>query len=135
MKRIERFKFLQIFGDGKPHNWFEIVFLGVNFLKVHQFTFEKIFKQALDCNLIRRVETPEVKSWLARMADHKKGIFVGPSWQDYEYIITETGDQCLREEQIQRAGDHDYYSSFDRTIEGKNGLDRFAPLPKWAKPL
>ena len=135
MKRIERYKFLQIFGDDKPHNWFEVVFLGVNFLKVHQFTFEKHMKQALADGLIRRVATPEILVILAKMEEHKKGFFVGPDWKQYDYRITPLGDECLRGEQISRAGDHDYYSNFDRSIDGKDGLDRFAPLPKGVKPL
>lgn len=135
MKRVERFKFLQIFGDGKSHNWFEVIFLGVQFLKVHQTYFERLFKTALSYDLIRRVSTPAVELRLREGANHTTGIWIGPSWMDYEYVISPRGDACLREEQIARDGDVPYYSQFDRTIDGQHGLDHFAPLPKGIKPL
>ena len=135
MKRIERFKFLQVFGDGKPHNWFEVVFLGVQFLKVHQSYFEKVFKTALAYDLIRRVPTAAVYQMLDKMEKSKSGIVLGPSWMDYEYQISPRGDACLREEQILRGGEHSYYDQFDRSLTGSKGLDHFAPLPKGLKPL
>lgn len=136
MTRIQRFKFLQIFGDGNRHNWFEIVFLGVQFLKVHQIIFERdIFKKALEGGIIRRVETEKVKTTNAKMAEHTKGIFLGPSWMDYDYVITPLGDECLRGEQIKREGDPSYYKYYDRSINGANGLNKYAPLPKGYKQV
>ena len=135
MKRLQRYKFLQIFGDGKPHNWFEIVFLGVQFLKIHQRDFERLFKTALAYDLIRPVSTPAIELRLAEMKNYTPGIHLGPSWMDYEFVISPRGDACLREEQIARDGDVSYYSSFDRTISGANGLDHFAPIHKGLKPL
>jgi len=111
MRRLERFKFLQVFGDGNPHNWFEVIFLGVQFLKVKQDHFENLFKRALENNLIRRQ-------------------FKNSTWNGDEYLITPRGDLCLREEQIARAGNYSYYKNYDRTVHGKWGVDHFAPLPK-----
>ncbi len=44
------------------------------------------------------------------------------------FIITYKGDQCLRDEQITRHGDYLYYKNFDRTVDGKWGINKFKPL-------
>lgn len=135
MTRIQRFKFLQVFGDGNPHNWYEVIFLGVQFLKIHQAKFEVVFKTALADGIIRRVETKETKAEHAKMADHESGIFVGPDWTRYEYVITPSGDECLRNEQIKREGDVSYYKYYDRSLTGQNGLQKYAPLPNGYKQV
>lgn len=134
MTRIERFKFLQIFGDGNQHNWFQVVFLGVQFLKVHQTKFEKIFKKALSDGIIRRVDTTETLLVKAQMEEHKVGLFVGLDWERYDYVITMPGDECLRNEQIKRDGDVSYYKYYDRSVHGANGVDKYAPLPPGFRP-
>lgn len=109
MTRIHRYKFLGIFGDGKSHSWFEVVNLGVRHLRVHQTDFEKIFRTAIEYSWIRR--------------DGRACHF-----QDDTFSILPLGDQCLREEQIARAGDPSYYKYFDRSIDGANGLNKYAPI-------
>ncbi len=111
MRRLERFKVLQLFGDGKPHNWFETIFLGVQYLKVHQNEFERLFRRTVENNLVRRV-------------------YKASSYKDDYYILAERGEQCFREEQIERGGDYSYYKNYDRSVHGKYGVDHFAPLPK-----
>lgn len=114
LKRLDRYKILQIFGDGNPHNWFEVINLGVRHLKLHQYKFEKLFKRCMEYNLIKR-------EWRAYA-----------NKDDY-YTITPKGDECLRGEAIARAGDVSYYKYFDRSIKGKWGLDKFAPIPNGYK--
>ena len=135
MTRIQRFKFLQIFGDGNPHNWFEVIFLGVKFLKIHQTQFEAIFKKALADGLIRRVADAKAQQVALDMAEHEDGIFVGLDWRQYHYVVTPSGDECLRNEQIARHGDISYYMYYDRTLNGSNGLQKYAPIPKGFKPV
>lgn len=135
MTRLQRFKFLQVFGDGNKHSWFNVVWLGVQFLKVRQSAFENMFKEALAYDLIRRVPTDEVRADLVKMADHKTGIFVGLDWTRYEYVIAPKGDECLRNEQIAREGDVSYYKYYDRSLEGANGLQKYAPIPKGYQQL
>jgi hypothetical protein len=112
--RIQRYKLLQIFGDGKPHNWFEVIFFGVQFLKVRQSFFEKLFTRALEYGLLVR---------LGQASNTK----------DDNYQITAKGDECLRGEQMSRAGDPSYYKYFDRSIDGAFGLNHYAPLAKGLK--
>lgn len=111
MRRLERFRLLQLFGDGKPHDWFNTVFLGVTHLKVHQDEFESLFKRTLENGLVRR-------------------MYNKANWKDDDYILAPRGEGCLREEQIDRGGDYEYYKKYDRSIHGQYGVDHFAPLPK-----
>lgn len=130
MTRIQRYKFLQMFGDALPHSWYEVIFLGCQHLKMHQYVFEaKIFKRALTDGIIQRVESKESQIMHVAMAEHDSGFFVGPAWQQYDYKITAKGDECLRNEQISRDGDYTYYKKYDRTVHGQYGVDHFAPLP------
>ena len=115
MRRLERFKFLQLFGDGQPHDWFNTIFLGVKYLNVHQNKFEKLFKSALENGLVRRV-------------------YKAAQCKDDQYIIAERGEECLREEQIARGGNYEYYKKYDRSVHGQYGVDHFAPLPKGLTP-
>jgi len=123
MTREERYKFLQLFGDKKPHDWFNIVFLGVNFLKTDQKHFEDIFRKAVEIGLIDRVDNPHT----LKVKKEKDYVLTK---QHYNYQLTERGDECLRIEKVAREGNDYYYQNFDRSIEGKHGLDQFAPLPK-----
>ena len=116
MYRLERFKILQLFGDGQPHDWFNTVFLGVKYLDVNQTEFERLFKRALENSLVRRV-------------------YKAAHWKDDNYIIAERGEECLRDEQIARGGDVEYYKKYDRSVHGKYGVDHFAPLPKSLTPI
>lgn len=133
MTREERFKFLSIFGDGQPHDWFNVVFLGVQYLDVHQKTFEQFFRQALEDQLIQKVETEKVRIE-KRFAENKnEGLAYIIGWEEYSYKIDAKGDTCLRREQISREGDYSYYKDFDRSLTGSHGLDHFAPLPDYLK--
>jgi len=112
LTRERRYKILQVLGDGKPHNWFEVIFLGVQFLKIHQRDFENLLQQCVvDNALIYRTG---------------KALTI----KDDSLALTKKGDSCLRDEQIARDGDYNYYKTFDRSIED---VDRFAPLPKHLK--
>ncbi len=106
MKPLEVFKFISLFGDGKPHGWFETIFLGVKYLKVHQYHFEKLFKTCLSYSLVYR-------------------LYERSDWKDDRYAITKKGDLHLRAEQIRRHGDTDYYTQFDRTVES---AERLTPM-------
>lgn len=114
LTRERRYKLLQLFGDGKPHDWFSTIFLGVNYLKVRQSDFEELLRQAVIENaLIKRCG-------------------LAPTVKDDSFQLTDKGDECLRVENIQRSSgsEYDYYKNFDRTQHGSHGLDHYAPLPK-----
>jgi len=133
MNRIQRFKFLSLFGDGLEHHWFEVIFLGCQYLKIRQKQFEKeIFERALAYGFIRRIETPEIVT-RRDIVQGRMGIQYIASWEDYNYKITPIGDAILRDEQISRDGDVPFYQNYDRTLHGEYGLDRYAPLPKYLK--
>ncbi len=135
MTRIQRYKFLQIFGDALPHSYFEVIFLGCQHLKLKQKHFEpKIFKKALADGLIVQVHSDYTRSEADLMEKHDSGFFVGPDWTRFDYKITPKGDECLRNEQIARDGDYSYYRNFDRTLHGQWGTDHFAPLPNGYHP-
>jgi len=128
MTRKERFKLLQLFGDRKSHTWFNIIFLGVNHLKVKQSYFEdKIFVKAMQDGLIRRIENKYTTG--TRAYPSKDGIGYALTWKQFDYILTDRGDECLREELLARE-ESDFTRNFDRSVSGKYGLDRYAPLPK-----
>ena len=130
MKRIERFKFLQLFGDKSPHDYFNIVFLGVTHLKMKQSYFEdKVFSQAMRDGLINRKDTRNTLAIKNNPTNFKEGIAYAITWQQFDYILTDLGDKCLREELLERE-ESNFTRNFDRSIEGKHGLDRYAPLPK-----
>lgn len=107
MSREQRFKFLSLFGDAKPYNWFRVVFFGVKYLKVSQAQFERWLQRSIvDDGLVKRV---------GKAANYK----------DDDYIITAKGDECLRNEQISRGGDYSYFKTFDRTPKS---AERLAPV-------
>lgn len=116
MRRLERFKILQLFADGKSHNWFENIFLGVKYLKVHQDEFESLFKRALENGIVCRT-------------------YDRAHWKDDNYKITTIGEECFRAEQIMRGGDYNFYKHYDRSVSGTYGVDHFAPLPKSLTPM
>ena len=131
MKRKERFKFLQLFGDKQTHDYFNIVFLGVTHLKMRQSYFEdKIFKKALLHGLISRVDNKSTLAIKNNFFNPKEGVAYAITWQQFDYILTDLGDKCLREELLEREGESDFTRNFDRSTEGKYGLDRYAPIPK-----
>ena len=129
MKRLEQYNFVALFGDGKEHSWFEVINLGVRLFKVHQRDFErKFFKKGLEYGLIKQIPTKEVNRLQINKQNHEEGIFVGVDWRLFNFVITPKGDECLREEQIKRLGDYNYYKTFDRTVDGPNGVQKFAPI-------
>jgi len=130
MTRTERFKFLQLVGDRKPHDWFNVIFLGVNHLKMKQSNFEKLFKKALSCGLIKKIDNRFTLATKNNSLNSKQGIAYSLTWEQYDYILTDRGDACLREELLEREGESDYTRHFNRSTDGKYGLDRYAPLPK-----
>lgn len=116
------YKLLAILADGKSHSWFEVVYLGVQYLKVPQDFFEKLLHRAvIDNNWIYRTgEGPDLKS------DHLK--------------LTTKGDEYYRYLVIRHLkGDTSYYKYFNRSQAssgvGSHGLDHYAPLPTRYQPL
>jgi hypothetical protein len=112
LKRIDRYLLLQIFGDGKPHSWNEVVWFCIVRLNLKPKQISPFLQNAvINHQLIKRVGfTSDLK---------------GDS-----FIITTKGDECLRDEQIARDGDYTYYKFFDRTVDGEWGVNKFAPIPK-----
>lgn len=127
MRRLDRFKLLQLFGDGKDISYFSAVYLGVHYFKVSQTKFEKLLRQSLEDGLIKLVETPEIIK-LKKSEDY---IIIK---EMYNYQLTPRGDECLRCEQISRAGDVSYYKYFDRSVNGKHGAQKYSPMPTDKRP-
>lgn len=132
LTRIKRYQILAIFGDGKPHDWFNVMFLGVNSIKncthanakghnkncgIHQKTLEVWLKKCLVDGLIKQVETKKIK--IIKSDSSNVGIGYTIGWEEYDYQITPKGDECLRGEQIARGGDSYFYKGFDRTPSNK----------------
>jgi hypothetical protein len=130
LTRQDRFSLLQLFADGKAHTWWETINLRVRFLKVHQFKFEALFQKSIEDGLIRREENPLTLA----LRNHKPtdGCIVAylVEKEDWNYIITEKGDNAFREEKIKRDGDTWFYKNYDRSVDGKFGVNKYAPLPK-----
>lgn len=105
-------KLLILFGDGKPHSFFEIVLLGRVLLKTTDRKLEKLFKRHLLEN-----------GWVRRC------------WKSYEprldfYEFTPKGDLLFREVQIwriTREGHTDdtirHFRHFNRELNGKYGVE------------
>lgn len=123
VSREKRFKLLQLFGDGKEHNWYQTIFLGVQYLKVHQYVFEKMLKYLLENSLIVRIENDDVRK------SRLENSYVITE-KEFSYQITPKGDECLRFEQIKRDGDYDYYKNFDRSVAGSHGVEHYAPVTR-----
>jgi hypothetical protein len=130
LSRQDRFSLLQLFADGKAHTWWETINLGVRFLKVHQYTFEAMLQQAMNDELIRREDSPT--SLALRNQKPADGCIVAylVEKQDWNYILTAKGDKAFREEKIIRDGDTWFYNNYDRSLDGKFGVNKYAPLPK-----
>lgn len=111
------FKFLSIFGDGKSHNWFEIIYLGTIYLNVRQSYTEKLLHRAVVNN-----------GWLKRNN-------IGPSLKEDTISLTEKGDLYFRAMSIRRKPEeYRLYKYFNRNEESEGltsfGMDKIAPLPK-----
>lgn len=108
MRKEELFKFLKTFGDGKPHQWFEVIHLGVIYLKITQTRFESLFKKFLSYSLVYR-------------------LYKTSNWKDDYYAITKKGDDFLRSEQLKRTDyrEYKYYKDFDRTPES---AEKISPI-------
>jgi len=129
-KREPIFNLLCIFGDGQSHEWLEVINLGTRLFlstlaakkyKTHQAKFEDFFKKAVNYGLVDKIETDYIRTIKAQRTyqlDEK----------DYLYKISAKGDHLLRLEQASRTGDYSYFQNYDRTLDGKYGMDRYAPL-------
>lgn len=130
-KRENIFNLLCIFGDNKPHEWMEVINLGTRlFVNIpintkhhatHQAKFEEFFKKAVNYGLVNKLSTKyiqTIKTQNSYQLDEK----------DYVYKLSAKGDRLLRQEQAERTADGFYYNMFDRSVDGKFGIDRFAPL-------
>lgn len=129
MTRLERYYFLGVFGGGNALDYVSLVQIGTLHLanpqnvkdiyvgsrtfsnaRHYQQVFERMFKEALEYGLVMRVENEKTKA-----------LRLQPEYQispmDWSYKITKKGDECLRAEQIERAGDYNFYKNFDRTVD------------------
>jgi hypothetical protein len=129
MRRIERYNFLSIFGGGKPIDYVSLIQIGTlhfanpqnrkdiyigsstfSNAKTFQQVFERILYEAIEYGLVKRVENYRTRQ-----------LRLQPTYQiskeDWDYQITQRGDECLRIEQIERAGDYSFYKKFDRTLD------------------
>jgi hypothetical protein len=142
LTRIKRYQVLAIFGDNKPHDWFNVMFLGVNFIKdcthsnakghnkncgVHQKNVECWVKKCLADGLIKQVEPEKIK--VIKQETFTTGIGYVIGWEEYDYQLTPKGDECLRNEQMARGGDSFYYKGFDRDPKNDKYADNIR-LPK-----
>jgi hypothetical protein len=131
-KRQNVFNLLCLFGDDKPHSWLEVVNLGTRLFldvpiqnhkyKTHQDKFEAFLQKAIEYGIIEMIPTPYVIKVRTR-----DSYMI--SKHDFNYKLSAKGDKLLRQEQAEREADRAfYYNMFDRTVDGPNGVDRFAPL-------
>ena len=131
-KRQNIFNLLCLFGDNKPHGWMEVVNLGTRLFvnvpiekgrhKTHQAKFEAFFQKAIEYGIIEMIPTEYV------IKQRTKNSYM-ISKEDFNYKLSEKGDRLLRQEQAQREADLAfYYNLFDRSVDGKWGVDTFAPL-------
>jgi hypothetical protein len=135
MTRLERYYFLGILGGGRPIDYISLVQIGTLHLanpqnvkdiwpgsktftkvKTYQAAFERMLKEALENDLVMRVENAKIKA-----------LRLEPEYQiskfDWSYQISPKGDECLRNEQIERAGDYNYYKNFGRTTESAKKIN------------
>lgn len=131
-KRQNIFNLLCLFGDDKPHFWLEVVNLGTRLFvdipiqnkqcKTHQVKFEIFLQKATEYNIIEMIPTEYI------IKQRTKNSYM-ISKEDYLYKLSTKGDRLLRQEQAEREADRSfYYNMFDRTVDGKFGVDKFAPL-------
>ena len=134
MKRIKRFNLLSLFGDLKPKSYdISLQLATLHFAnplnrstiwgseRIAKDTYmsveiEKMFKKLLEDGLIKRVENDRIKR--IRLADSYQ---VSP--RDWDLQITQKGEDCLRGEQIARAGDYSYYHNFKGTIDSAKKIN------------
>jgi hypothetical protein len=134
MKRIHRYNLLSLFGDMKPKNYFIALQLatlhfsnplnrsslwGNERLARNAYMseeIEKMFKHLLEDGLIKRVETEAIKQ-----ARTKDTYLI--SLREYDLQITERGEDCLRMEQIARAGEYNYYKNFKGTLDSAKKIN------------
>lgn len=134
MTRLERYYFLGILGGGQPIDYVSLVQIGTlhlanpqnvkdiwpgsrtfNKVKTYQAAFEKMLQEALEYDLVMRVDNIKTKA-----------LRLQPTYQispmDWSYQITKKGRECLGNEQIARAGDYSWYNKngFDGTIGSEN---------------
>jgi hypothetical protein len=114
MSRLEKFEFIKLFGDGKPHTWYNIQALNsLHFKNVfHQqldhLNVDQYLKEMMRNGLIERVDTPEITKCRGEQS-------YALTRNMYDYIITNKGDNLLRGEQMAREGNAFYYKGFNRT--------------------
>jgi hypothetical protein len=131
-KRQNIFNLLCLFGDDKLHPWMEAVNLGTRLFlnvpiqnkqfKTHQAKFEAFLQKAIEYGIIDMIPTDYVIK--ARTRD---SYII--SKEDFVYKLSAKGDRLLRQEQAEREAEKAfYYHLFDRTVNGKWGVDTFAPL-------
>jgi len=128
MKRIHRYNLLSIFGDMKSKQYLISLQLatlhfanplnraslwGSERLAKDEYMTEKIekmFTRLLEDGLIKQVETEAIKH-----SRTKDTYLISP--REYDLQITDRGRNCLADEQIERAGDRDWYKKYSGTVD------------------
>lgn len=132
MTRLERYHLLCYFGGGKPIPYYQVIQIGTLYISdpsqkvrydihitkrkqgqaYYQWEFERMFRCGLKDGLIKRMDNDNTNSM------RREKVYLIEE-QDFDYQITEKGDECLRNEQIARAGATGYYKYFDRQVDSK----------------
>lgn len=131
-KRENIFKMCCLFGDDKLHGWMETVNIGTRLFinvpierhqyKTHQAKFEAFFQKSIEYGIIEMIPTQQIIKERMKASYQISKI-------DYNYKLSAKGDRLLRQEQAERTNEGFYFNVFDRSVDGPNGVDRFAPLP------
>lgn len=109
------YELLSVFADGKPHSYFESVYLSTVHLNVRQAYVEKLLQRAVVGN-----------GWLCRVG-------VGPSLAQDQLILTHKGDLYYRHMALRRnPEEYRLYKHFNRELTSTGfssyGLDKIAPV-------
>ena len=136
MTRLEQYHFLCCLGNGLTIPWKQLIELGSAYmanpqLKVrydiritkrqngksyYSWEVERMLKDALENGLVKQIEPDGI-----RQRKLQNSYVITP--QEYSYKISPKGDECLRMEQIARAGDYSFYHNFDGTVDSAKKIN------------
>lgn len=134
MRRIQRYHILSVLGDLQPKPYDSVVMIGslhlanpVNRSEIwpgqkitkdqyYSTVFESMLKKLIEDGLIKRIETENIKK--LKLLDSYQ---ISP--RDWALQLTDRGRNCLADEQIERAGDRDWYSKYSGTLESAKKIN------------
>jgi hypothetical protein len=134
MRRIQRYHILSVLGDLKAHPYDQVIMIGsLHFanpinrselwpgekLSSNQYysnVFESMLKKLMEDGLIKRVENDRIRQ--LRLSNSYQ---ISP--RDWDLQLTDKGQDCLRNEQMERAGDYDYYKNFQGTLDSAKKIN------------